>query len=71
MFNTAVHAERLIDLPDYGFQVERQNVVFDYAVIKQKRDAYLRRLNMMYEDDLERVGLCGAMHSRHFEPQCI
>ncbi|XP_064200308.1 glutathione reductase, mitochondrial isoform X1 [Anguilla rostrata] len=53
MWNTAVHAEFLHDHADYGFQ--GGNVQFSWPVIKNKRDAYLSRLNQIYRNNLDKA----------------
>lgn len=50
MFNTAVHAEYIHDHADYGFNVTLNN--FSWATIKNSRDAYVKRLNGIYENNL-------------------
>lgn len=51
MWNAAHIAESIRDAPDYGFQI---NVTggFDWAGLKKKRDAYIARLNGIYERNL-------------------
>ncbi|CAH1781325.1 unnamed protein product [Owenia fusiformis] len=51
MFNTAVHAEYIHDHKDYGFDVEYKN--FDWSVIKKTRDDYIKRLNGIYQRNLD------------------
>ncbi|XP_072180636.1 glutathione reductase, mitochondrial-like [Diadema setosum] len=50
MFNTAMHMEMIHDHKDYGFDVDFKG--FDWGVIKTKRDAYVKRLNGIYEANL-------------------
>ncbi|XP_038050166.1 glutathione reductase, mitochondrial-like [Patiria miniata] len=52
MFLTAMHSEYLHDQPDYGFDVEKKG--FSWSMVKQKRDAYIKRLNDIYFGNLER-----------------
>ncbi|NWH72354.1 GSHR protein, partial [Piaya cayana] len=52
MWNTAVHAEFIHDHADYGF--ETPSVKFHWRTIKEKRDAYVRRLNEIYENNLKK-----------------
>jgi glutathione reductase (NADPH) len=50
MWNAAHVADSLRDAPDYGFQL---NVTgFDWTTLKKKRDAYIERLNGIYERNL-------------------
>ncbi|KAM8969740.1 glutathione reductase, mitochondrial isoform X2 [Sarcophilus harrisii] len=50
MWNTAVHSEFIHDQEDYGFQ--NCDVKFNWRVIKEKRDAYISRLNIIYQNNL-------------------
>ena len=51
MWNAAHIADSIHDAPDYGFQI---NVTgdFDWPALKKKRDAYIERLNGIYERNL-------------------
>ncbi|KAM6362098.1 glutathione reductase, mitochondrial isoform 9-T11 [Alca torda] len=53
MWNAAVHAEFIHDHADYGF--ETPGVKFNWRTIKEKRDAYVRRLNDIYENNLKKA----------------
>uniref|UniRef100_A0A8C3QDA8 Glutathione reductase n=1 Tax=Geospiza parvula TaxID=87175 RepID=A0A8C3QDA8_GEOPR len=53
MWNTAVHAEFVHDHADYGF--ETAGVKFNWRTIKEKRDAYVRRLNDIYENNVKKA----------------
>ncbi|NXD42794.1 GSHR protein, partial [Copsychus sechellarum] len=53
MWNTAVHAEFVHDHADYGF--ETPGVRFNWRTIKEKRDAYVRRLNDIYENNVKKA----------------
>uniref|UniRef100_A0A663FCG7 Glutathione reductase n=1 Tax=Aquila chrysaetos chrysaetos TaxID=223781 RepID=A0A663FCG7_AQUCH len=53
MWNTAVHAEFIHDHADYGF--ETPSVKFNWRTIKEKRDAYVRRLNEIYENNVKKA----------------
>ncbi|NXE00611.1 GSHR protein, partial [Chaetorhynchus papuensis] len=53
MWNTAVHAEFVHDHADYGFETPR--VKFNWRTIKDKRDAYVRRLNDIYENNVKKA----------------
>ncbi|KAL2304631.1 hypothetical protein Nmel_006582 [Mimus melanotis] len=55
MWNTAVHAEFIHDHADYGF--ETPSVKFNWRTIKEKRDAYVRRLNDIYENNVKKVSM--------------
>ncbi|XP_044767880.1 glutathione reductase, mitochondrial isoform X5 [Neomonachus schauinslandi] len=50
MWNTAVHSEFMHDHVDYGFQSCESK--FNWRVIKEKRDAYVSRLNTIYQNNL-------------------
>ncbi|XP_007119089.1 glutathione reductase, mitochondrial isoform X1 [Physeter macrocephalus] len=50
MWNTAVHSEFMHDHVDYGFQSCEGK--FSWRVIKEKRDAYVSRLNTIYQNNL-------------------
>lgn len=53
MFNTAMHAEMIHDHKDYGFDLELKK--FDWSRIKKSRDEYIKRLNGIYETNLEKA----------------
>ncbi|XP_077032965.1 glutathione reductase, mitochondrial isoform X6 [Agelaius phoeniceus] len=53
MWNTAVHAEFVHDHADYGF--ETAGVKFNWRTIKEKRDAYVQRLNDIYENNVKKA----------------
>ncbi|NXC76185.1 GSHR protein, partial [Anhinga anhinga] len=53
MWNAAVHAEFVHDHADYGF--ETAGVKFNWRTIKEKRDAYVRRLNEIYENNVKKA----------------
>lgn len=50
-FNAAALAEAIHDSKAYGFSVE-QTAPFDWPTFKNKRDAYIKRLNGIYERNL-------------------
>ncbi|XP_050418903.1 glutathione reductase, mitochondrial [Patella vulgata] len=52
MFNTALHAEMLPNYRDYGFDVEMKK--FNWSHIKSSRDAYIKRLNGIYDSNLDK-----------------
>lgn len=51
-FNAAMLAEQIHDSKAYGFSVE-QTAPFDWPTFKKKRDAYIERLNGIYERNLK------------------
>ncbi|XP_030335315.1 glutathione reductase, mitochondrial isoform X3 [Strigops habroptila] len=53
MWNAAVHMEFIHDHADYGF--ETPSIKFNWRTIKEKRDAYVRRLNEIYENNLKKA----------------
>ncbi|XP_062430360.1 glutathione reductase, mitochondrial isoform X1 [Rhea pennata] len=55
MWNTAVHAEFMHDHADYGFEVAGSK--FNWRTIKEKRDAYVRRLNEIYENNVKKSNI--------------
>jgi glutathione reductase (NADPH) len=50
MWNAAQIAEMIHDAPEYGLQAELSGV--DWATLKTRRDAYIARLNAIYERNL-------------------
>ncbi|KAI1107408.1 hypothetical protein F4804DRAFT_329443 [Jackrogersella minutella] len=50
-FNAAALAEAIHDAKAYGFSVE-ETKPFDFTTFKHKRDAYIKRLNGIYERNL-------------------
>jgi len=55
MWSTSAVAGTLRDAPGYGFSVGATR--FDWATIKQARDAYVARLNDIYHRNLDRSGV--------------
>jgi len=55
MWNAAELAHRIADARDYGFDVSLQG--FDWGHLKRERDAYVARLNGIYEARLERESI--------------
>ncbi|XP_075717961.1 glutathione reductase, mitochondrial [Rhinoderma darwinii] len=53
MWNAAIHSEYIHDHEDYGFQ--NSHVKFTWKVIKDKRDAYVSRLNDIYQNNLHKA----------------
>ncbi|XP_071971276.1 glutathione reductase, mitochondrial [Engystomops pustulosus] len=52
MWNTAIHSEYVHDHEDYGFKIS--DVKFTWKAIKDKRDAYVSRLNDIYQNNLKK-----------------
>jgi glutathione reductase (NADPH) len=55
MWNAAGLAEGLRDAPDYGFALSPG--IHDWTMLKEKRDAYVLRLNGIYEANLAKRGV--------------
>src|SRR5579872_6481939 len=55
MWNAASLAEGLHDAPDYGFPLPPEG--HDWPLLKEKRDAYILRLNGIYEANLAKRGV--------------
>lgn len=55
MWTTSRIAEILHDASDYGFSFN--NTSFDWSKIKQSRDAYITRLNNIYQANLEKANV--------------
>jgi glutathione reductase (NADPH) len=55
MWNASGLASAVLDAPDYGFDVTMRGN--DWAVLKSKRDAYVARLNVIYERNLAAKGI--------------
>jgi glutathione reductase (NADPH) len=55
MFNAGTVQEMIHQSSGYGFSVE--NVKFDMAALKAKRDAYVTRLNGIYANNLKNSGI--------------
>lgn len=55
MWNAAELAAAMTAAPDYGFELSRDG--FDFAKLKQARDAYVARLNGIYAGNLEKKGI--------------
>ena len=70
MWNAADLAEGLHDAPGYGFELTRG--AHDWALLKEKRDAYVLRLNGIYEGNLARRGIALVRGRAHFlEPGIV
>jgi glutathione reductase (NADPH) len=55
MWNAASLGHGLVDAAGYGFDVEVRG--HDWAALKAARDAYVRRLNGIYEGNLQKKGI--------------
>lgn len=55
MWYAADHAHHLAHAPDYGFDIEVRG--HDWGTLKARRDAYVERLNGIYENNLARRGV--------------
>ncbi len=64
MWNAADLAEGLRDAPDYGFALSAG--AHDWALLKEKRDAYVLRLNGIYEGNLAKRGITLIRGRAHF-----
>jgi glutathione reductase (NADPH) len=64
MWNAADLAEALRDAPDYGFELSAG--AHDWPLLKAKRDAYVLRLNGIYEDNLGKRGVTLIRGRAHF-----
>ena len=56
MFNAATISEMLHDMHHYGFE-SSEAVQFDWGYIQQSRDAYVARLNKIYDTNLSNSGV--------------
>ena len=55
MYNAAMHREVLHSAPHYGFDFPGgKPPKFQWTALKAKRDAYIRKLNGIYERNLSR-----------------
>ncbi|KAG8194315.1 hypothetical protein JTE90_004543 [Oedothorax gibbosus] len=54
-YNCASHMEHLKHMPDYGFSAELKN--FNFGKFANKRDAYIKKLNNIYNVNLEKSGV--------------
>jgi glutathione reductase (NADPH) len=52
MFNAASVAEALAAAPEYGFELSVRG--FDWQVLRERRDAYVERLNQIYAHNLDK-----------------
>lgn len=56
MYYAATVAETLHDAKEYGFDVT-VNGPFNWKMIKEKRDAYIKRLNGIYDTNLNKANI--------------
>jgi glutathione reductase (NADPH) len=57
MFNTATVMETIHGAKNFGYSIDESAVSFDWASIKASRDAYVTRLNGIYERNLGNSGI--------------
>lgn len=70
MWNAAHLAEQLKHADGYGFGQHAAN--FDWPALKQKRDAYIERLNGIYHRNLDKSGVTEiAAHARFIDDHTI
>ena len=55
MWYTATMGEFLHDARDYGFDIENRG--FSWPTIKEKRDAYIKRLNGIYHSNIDKANI--------------
>ena len=55
MWYAATQAHHFAHAPDYGFDIEQHG--HDWAELKARRDAYVARLNTIYENNLAKSGV--------------
>ncbi len=55
MWYAAHHAHQFHHAPDYGFDIEVKG--HDWSALKTRRDAYIERLNGIYESNLDKRGV--------------
>jgi glutathione reductase (NADPH) len=55
LFNAAALADAFEDAAAYGFEVDVR--AFDWGALRERRDAYIRRLNGIYAHHLEKSGI--------------
>ena len=70
MWYAAHHAHGLHHLADYGFDVEVKG--HDWAGLKARRDAYVQRLNGIYEKNLDKRGVTYLVgHARFIDAHTV
>ncbi len=71
MWMTAAMAESLHDAPDYGFVLDTPPT-FHWPTIKKARDAYVERLNGIYQTNLDKAGVTLVpTYARFLDPHTI
>lgn len=65
MFNAASVAEALRAAPDFGFDLSVHGC--DFRLLRQRRDAYVARLNDIYAHNLDQAGVQLRRGRAHFE----
>ena len=65
MFNAASVAEALAAAPDFGFDLSVHG--FDFRLLRQRRDAYVTRLNEIYAHHLDKSQVQLVRGRAHFE----
>ena len=66
MFNTSMIRETINMAKSYGYGVETADVSFNWATIKAARDAYVKRLNGIYERNLGNSNVDSAIGEASF-----
>lgn len=64
MWYTAQHAHRFHHAPDYGFDIEVRG--HDWTGLKSRRDAYVKRLNGIYQSNLDKKGITHIVGGARF-----
>ncbi len=64
MWYSAHHAHQLHHAPDYGFDVAVKG--HDWGALKSRRDAYIKRLNGIYGNNLDKRGVAHIQGSARF-----
>jgi len=64
MWYSAHHAHQFDHAPDYGFDIEVKG--HDWGALKSRRDAYIKRLNGIYGNNLDKHGVAHIQGSARF-----
>lgn len=64
MWYSAHHAQQLHHAPDYGFDVVVKG--HDWSALKSRRDAYIKRLNGIYGNNLDKRGVAHIQGGARF-----
>jgi len=64
MWYTAQHAHGFHHAPDYGFDIEVRG--HDWTGLKSRRDAYVKRLNGIYQRNLDKKGITHIVGGARF-----